>query len=174
MVIEAGTFRLRPLTLADADEWLAGEDDEMRRWFEFPRPSTRADVVRAIEAWSESWRAGGPVRKWAIVDTASGAIAGGVELRPIRGDLNLSYEVFPRWRRRGLASQAARLALDYAANELNAACVLVRILPDNAASLGVARRLGAERVGTEPSPGGAAYAVFRIDLEPRADRPRRR
>lgn len=55
MVIDGGTLRLRPPTLADAPEWLAGEDDELARWFEFPRRSTLEDVVHAIERWSESW-----------------------------------------------------------------------------------------------------------------------
>jgi hypothetical protein len=35
---------LRPLDLRDAEEWLAGEDDEQLRWFDSPRSSTLADV----------------------------------------------------------------------------------------------------------------------------------
>ena len=157
---------MRPLTLADADEWLAGEDDEMARGYEwFPQHSTRETVVRAIEGWSENWRTGGPVRKWAICDSATGAIMGGVELQRLSPDeVNLSYEVFPPWRRRGLASEAARLALDYAATTLGASSALIKVLPTNAASLGVARRLGAQQIGTEPSPGGATFIVFRYPL----------
>jgi hypothetical protein len=78
MVIEGDGFRLRPLTLADADAWLAGEDDHMRRGFEFPRASTREDVVGAIEGWTASWRTGGPIRKWAITDATTDAIMGDV------------------------------------------------------------------------------------------------
>ena len=178
MVIEGDGFVLRPLTLADADAWLAGEDDEIRRWFEFPRASTREDVVGAIESWTDSWRSGGQVRKWAITDSATGAVMGGVELRPVNsnmivggvgvcplvGHLNLSYEVFAQWRRRGFASRAARFAIGYAAKEMKASHVFLRVLPYNAASLGVARRLGAELIGTAPSPGGATYLVFRLNL----------
>jgi RimJ/RimL family protein N-acetyltransferase len=164
LILDGGSFLLRPLTLADADAWLAGEDDDMRRGFEFPRASTRADVVRAIEDWSESWRTGGVVRKWAIVDAATGSLVGGVELRRDEGDLNLSYEVFPSWRRRGFASRAARLALGYAARELRAPQVTIRVLSDNAASLGVARRLGAERIGSAPSDAGGTHVLFRLRL----------
>ena len=42
---------LRPLTGDDAVAWLAGEDDEQRRWFQFPRPSQLDDVHAAIERW---------------------------------------------------------------------------------------------------------------------------
>jgi RimJ/RimL family protein N-acetyltransferase len=177
VIIDGNGFRLRPLTLADADAWLAGEDDEMRRGFEFPRASTREDVLGAIEGWTASWLTGGPIRKWAITDAATGAIMGGVELRPVRGhivvarvevapvdgeELNLSYEVFPKWRRRGFASQAARLAIHYAATEMKVSRIMIRILPENAASLGVARRLGANQIGTAPSPSGATHLVFQL------------
>ena len=42
---------LRPLSLDDVDEWLAGEDAEQIRWFEFPGPATREHVEAAITAW---------------------------------------------------------------------------------------------------------------------------
>jgi RimJ/RimL family protein N-acetyltransferase len=165
VIIENDTFHLRPLALADADEWLAGEDEEMVRWFEFPRRSTRDDVVRAIADWAESWRTGGPVRKWAICDLGSGAILGGVEIRRLSpDDVNLSYEVFPAWRRRGLASKAAQLALDYAATIMNVSYAVIKVLPENVASLGVVRHLGAVFVGTMPSDAGATFLVFRLAL----------
>lgn len=89
--------RLRQPVLADTNEWLAGEDDELARWFEFPRRSTSEDVVRSIERWTASWRVGGPVRCWAICDVATAAIAGGVELCQLdSGDVNLSYFVSRR------------------------------------------------------------------------------
>ena len=63
VVLKDELVQLRPLTLGDADEWLAGEDDEQLRGFEFPRRATRDDVVGAIERWQGSWRSGGPVRQ---------------------------------------------------------------------------------------------------------------
>ena len=165
MILDGGTIRLRPLTLDDADAWLAGEDDVMARGFEFPRRSTIDDVVGAINGWIESWRHEGGVRKWAICDAATGVIAGGVELRPLApGEVNLSYEIFPPWRRRGFAAKAAALALDYAAATMGITRAKIKVLTDNHASLGVARRLGAEYVGTEPSDRGATFAVFRCTL----------
>lgn len=118
MIIDGGRLRCRPPTTADAREWLAGEDDEIARWFEFPRRSTLEDGERAIERWSESWRLDGPVRCWAICDVATAAIVGGVELQRLdEHDVNLSYFVFAAWRGRGIATRAAELALDDAATE---------------------------------------------------------
>jgi RimJ/RimL family protein N-acetyltransferase len=156
---------LRQLTLGDVDEWLAGEDDEQIRWFEFPRPATRADVERAIAAWQESWATGGPVRHWGACLRATGEIAGGVEVRVLGdGDVNLSYVVFPAFRRRGVATRAARLALAYAHSSLAATTAAIRVLEGNVASLGVARTLGAVEVGGEPSDAGGRFVVFRLAL----------
>jgi len=158
-------IRLRPPTIADANEWLAGEDDELVRWFEFPRRSTHEDVVRAIEAWADSWHAGGPVRCWAICDVATSAIAGGVELRQLElNDVNLSYFVFAQWRRRGIATRAAELALHYAATSMHASRAVIKVLEGNEASLGVVRHLDASFVGTTPSDASGTFRVFHRSL----------
>jgi RimJ/RimL family protein N-acetyltransferase len=164
---DSGTLRLRPPTLADAPEWLAGEDDELVRWFEFPRRSTQEDVLRAIERWSESWRSGGPVRCWAICDVATAAIVGGVELRQLdETDVNLSYFVFAPWRRRGIAARATKLALEFALTEMNASRAIIKVLDGNLASLAVARHLGARLVGTMPSDAAGTCFVFHLALRP--------
>lgn len=154
-------IRLRPPTAADAREWLAGEDDELARWFEFPRRSTREDVERAIESWSDSWRLDGPVRCWAICDRASGAIVGGVELRRLdEHEVNLSYWVAAAWRGRGIATRAAELALGYAATAMRASRAVIKVLDGNVASLAVAEHLNARLVGTEQSDAGGTFLVF--------------
>lgn len=113
--LEDGVVRLRPLRPEDADAWLAGEDDEIRRWFQFPRASNRADVAGAIEAWRRSWREGGRVRHFGIWEQESGALVGGVELRDRgEGAAYVSYLVFAPHRGRGHASRAVRLAVIHA------------------------------------------------------------
>jgi RimJ/RimL family protein N-acetyltransferase len=133
------------------------------RWFEFPRRSTRDDVLRAIERWSDSWRLGGSVRNWAICDGAT--IVGGVELRQLEGgDVNLSYLVFAPWRRRGIATRAAELALGYAARVMRAPRAVIKVLDGNVASIAVARSLGAQLVSAVPSIAGGTFLVFHRDL----------
>jgi RimJ/RimL family protein N-acetyltransferase len=154
-VLEDDILRLRPLSLDDVDEWMAGEDDEQIRWFEFARPARRDDVAQAIERWQDSWQSGGPVRHRAVCDRSTGHIAGGVEVRDLgNGEVNLSYLVFPGFRRMGIATRASRLALRYAAGEMGATIALIKILEGNSASLGVARRLGAVECGRAPSDAG--------------------
>jgi RimJ/RimL family protein N-acetyltransferase len=157
--------RLRPLDLVDVDEWMAGEDDEQIRWFEFPGSATRQNVIDAIQKWMYSWRTSGPVRHWAVREPTTDRILGGVEVRDLGGgEVNLSYVVFPWARRRGIATRAAELALAYAVKEMGARTAIIKVLQGNEASLGVAFRLGAVESGTEPSGGGGVFIVLRRDL----------
>jgi RimJ/RimL family protein N-acetyltransferase len=156
---------LRPLTPDDVDEWMSGEDAEQIHWFEFPGPAPRGNVERAISDWAQEWRDGGPVRHWAICDETTGGIVGGVELRDEGdGDVNLSYVVFPAWRRRGIATRACRLALAYAASAMNGRTAVIRVLQGNAASIAVARNLGATVTGIEVTKAGNLSIVLRLDL----------
>lgn len=155
---------LRGLRDDDVDAWLAGEDDEQVRWFE-ARRSRREDVERAIREWQASWATDGSVRQWAIVDRATGALAGGVDLR-LHGEgvVNLAYVVFPPWRRRQFATEAAALVLAYASSSLGASTVRIKVLQGNVASLGVVAQLGATLVGTETTEAGGTLLVHELQL----------
>jgi RimJ/RimL family protein N-acetyltransferase len=164
-----GTVLLRPLRPQDAPAHKAGEDDEQIRAFEFPGPAPLANVVAAIERWQESWRSGGPDRNFGIWLPDGATLVGNVEVRVIEhGHVNLSYLVFPAWRRRGFATRACRLALAYAASQMGAARARIAMLDSNPASAGVARALGAVEVGTEASEAGGTYRVFSLPLRPAA------
>lgn len=156
---------LTPLEPSDAAEWLAGEDDEQIRWFEFPRGALLSDVQRFIGECEESWRAGGDVRHWAIRRIGSTPILGGVDLRRVGdGEVNLSYVVFPPHRRQGVARRASVLALRYAADVLGATTAVIKMLTGNEGSQRLARSLGAVCVGTTPSDSGATSMVYKLDL----------
>jgi len=137
-----GVVRLRPLRADDADAWLAGEDDEIRRWFQFPRPSTRADVDGAIEAWARSWREDGPVRCFGAWTVGSDTLVGGVELRRHRDAAYVSYQVFAPHRRRGYATRAVRMAVIHAELVLPVERIVIITDAKNAASQGVALASG--------------------------------
>jgi len=170
VLLTDGVVALRPVAPDDVDAWLAGEDDEQIRWFEAPGPAPRANVERAIDAWVDGWASGGPVRHLAICDARTAALAGGVEVRPPDADVptptdglvNLSYLVFPAFRGRGFAVRASRLLVAWAAAHLDVREVEIKVLEGNAASLAVAARLGAVRVGTRRSPSGATFVVHRL------------
>jgi RimJ/RimL family protein N-acetyltransferase len=160
-----GVIALRPLRPADAEAHKAGEDAEQLRAFEFPGPAPMDNVVAAIHRWQESWRTGGDARNFGIWLADGGTLVGNIEVRLIGdGRVNLSYVVFPAWRRQGIATRAARLALAYAAADLGATTARIAILDTNSASMGVARRLGAVRVGTERSEAGGTLIVYELAL----------
>jgi RimJ/RimL family protein N-acetyltransferase len=61
----------------------------------------------------------------------------------------LAYAVGPAHRRRGLTTRAVQLLTAYAYEELDMERVMLRIDPDNAASIGVARASGFEPSGQD-------------------------
>jgi RimJ/RimL family protein N-acetyltransferase len=156
---------VRELLPDDVDAWMAGDDAEQVHWFEFPGPAPRSDVERAIAAWSESRPIDGPVRHWAICERETDGIVGGVELGDLGdGSVSLSYIVFPAWRRRGIATRACRLALAYAAAAMDCRSATVKVLQGHAASIALARRLGAAVTGMEVTAAGTITIVLRLDL----------
>ena len=163
-------FVLRPLATNDALAWQAGEDEEQRRWFEFPGPAPIENVVAAIDAWRSSWKNDGPVRHWGIWEQPGDTLAGGVEIRD-RGDrhANVSYVVFPPKRRRGLATQAVRLASTWAFAHLPIDVVVAVINEGNVASRRVAEASGFLLDGTaNPSEYSETGPMLRYTLR-RAD-----
>ena len=164
-ILTDGVVMLRPLVTDDALAWLAGEDEEQRRWFEAPRPSQLDDVRRFIAECQTSWRTLGSLRHWGIWSLDPYVLVGGVELRELASnEVNLSYLVFPGQRRRGFAFRAAQLALEYARTSLSTQAVVIKMLTGNEFSRNLALALGAHDEGEEPSDSGTTFDVFRLRL----------
>jgi ribosomal-protein-alanine N-acetyltransferase len=68
------------------------------------------------------------------------------ELAP--GGVEFGYAVFEPWRRRGYASEAAEGLMDWAHRLHGVTRFIVSISPKNRASLGLARRLEFQRIGS--------------------------
>lgn len=73
---------------------------------------------------------------------------------PVDGLVEIGYGVAPAYRGRGLARSMVTALLAELAATGEVRRVAAHILPDNAASIGVARSLGFERVGTCVDPDG--------------------
>ena len=160
-----GVLILNPLMLDDASEWLAGEDEEQLRWFEAPRPAELSDVQHFIASCQESWRTMGSHRHWGIRRVGSLELLGGVDLRALGIDqVNLSYVVFPQFRRHGVARRASVLALDYAMTSMGTKAVIIKMLTANVSSRNLALGLGAHYLREEPSDGGETFQVFEVNL----------
>lgn len=83
---------------------------------------------------------------WVVEQLRDGAFVGlcGLLRQQLEGvaELEVGYHLLPEYRGRGLASEAARGVMAYAFERLGADRIISIILPDNAASIGVARRNG--------------------------------
>lgn len=102
-------------------------------------------VAYSLDAWAE-----GSAFPMAIVNARTGEILGGTGLSEVdraTGTANLGYWVCARHHGRGIATRAAALAADLGLTALGLRRIEVRVLPGNAASLRVARKLGARHEG---------------------------
>lgn len=145
-----GIVTIRPFELSDAPDHLAGEDDEQIKWLSGGK-GTLAGIQDWIARAQLSWREGGPVFTFAIVE-ASGTLVGMVEanadssriegIQP--GDANISYGLYPFARRKGFAVRAVNLATDVIAGR-GIRRAVIRVHSDNARSLLVPQRCGFAR-----------------------------
>ena len=158
-----GVIFLRPLDLEDAADHLAGEDDEMAKWVRGGR-STPATVEAFIRNNQESWRSGGPRRAFGIFDCMSNRLLGFIEVNLARlvepGQVNVSYGVCREWRRQGLALRAINLMDEYLRTATDACQMVLRIAPENIASVKLAEKAGFSFRGLFDEPEGrmARYA----------------
>jgi RimJ/RimL family protein N-acetyltransferase len=140
-----GVIFLRPLGTEDAGDHLAGEDDEMAKWVNGGR-STPASVEAFLRKNQESWRSGGPRRAFGVFDCASNQLAGFIEVNLARlvepGEVNVSYGVFRPSRRQGIALRAIDLMSEYLRTATEARQMVLRIAPENTASLKLAEKAG--------------------------------
>jgi len=164
-----GTIFLRPLTPDDAADHLAGEDDEMAKWVSGGR-STLATVEAFIRRNQESWRSGGPRRAFGIFDCVTNRLLGFIEVNLARlvepGQVNVSYGVFREWRRQGVALRAINLMDEYLRTATDTRQMVLRISPENTASLKLAEKAGFTFCGLFGEPEGQMMRYIR-DIKPR-------
>lgn len=141
--------------MTDVEFYVARQDEEMARRFEWAGPASVEAVRSGVNRWVDSWTAGGVQRNFAIVHLPTGEMIGDCELE-LRDDgfVNVMYAVFRDWRRRGVATRAVRLLAEHAADVFPGHALLFRIHADNEGSKRVAMAVGAQRAGTEVSRNG--------------------
>lgn len=118
-VIEGHGVRLRPYRRSDADDLVAGLNDELTRHFTpgIPNPYTAADAVWWVdEGAGAAFRAGGAA--YAIADPATDRLIGGIGLsepRRTKARAEIGYWVAPQVRGRGVATAAVKALSAWAA-----------------------------------------------------------
>lgn len=152
MELTDGTIVLRPFRLKDAEAHLAGEDKGQIRWL-----SGGKGTLESVKAWIRrnqiNWQNNGPIFNFAIWDKTTHSLVGMVEANTdyqniegvSQGDANISYGLYLTARGKGYASRAVKLVTDFLKTKRIKRSV-IRVNPENEASVRVARRLGYEKV----------------------------
>jgi RimJ/RimL family protein N-acetyltransferase len=146
-----GVVTLRPMTPADAERHLAGEDEPTARFLSGGR-STMETVLASIERNRVSRETSGPVRSFGICVAATGTLVGMVEanmaapgFRP--GVANISYGLYPEARGNGYATRAVDLLTRYLVDHTAADVAAIQVHPENLPSARLPGRIGFRFLG---------------------------
>ena len=137
--------------------------------------STEDSVREWIRSNEENWSNDGPRFAFAI-ETIDFELAGMIEVNVdyahfaglAAGDANISFGVYPRFRRMGFASSAVRLAEDFMRSR-GVQRAIIRVEADNTASINLAQHLQYERVGMVINGAGTEFIMFVKRLVPGLD-----
>jgi RimJ/RimL family protein N-acetyltransferase len=148
MTLDLGDIALRPWREADAPALHAAcQDAEIARWVSIPQPYALGDA-RAFIAESElMWRDGSGAA-FAILDAASGRLAGAVtRFGPEEHVATLGCWLAREARGRGIGSRALRAVADWTFRSTQVIRIDCFIMVGNEASERMVRRAGFQREG---------------------------
>ena len=78
--------------------------------------------------------------------------------------VEFGYTIFPAYRKKGYASEAARALMDWAVREHGVRRFVVSISPANEPSLRLARKFGFRKVGTVTDPEDGVEDIFLLEV----------
>lgn len=163
-VLATERLELRPFAGRDAEELRALlRDPDVRRYLLDDQVVTREWVEDEV-AQSEARFAEGGCSLWALRERGGSRIVGFVGLRPFfePPELQQLYGLLPSHWGRGLATEAAAAAIDYAFDVLGLDEVLAATDAPNSASIAVLARLGMrERRRSEDGAHGTVFFGIR-------------
>ena len=150
-----GSVLLRPYRPTDAEavyEAVRESLAELMVWLPWAHRDYAIEETRAwIESCAEKW-AQGTEYNFAILDARDGSFLGGCGLNQVNraeGFGNLGYWVRTSRTRQGIATAAARLAVQFGFGQLGLKRIEVGAATGNVASQRVAEKLGARRDGIQ-------------------------
>ena len=161
ITLETERLRLRPMRHDDLDDMAALLGDPAVMTY-YPRPKDRDEAKAWIDWTIDSYARHGH-GLWVVESRATGEFYGdcGLTVQHVDGvdELEVGYHVRPSLQGRGIATEAARASLDFAADHLGAERVVAIIHPDNVASQRVAEKVGLAREKVVVRPDGATVVV---------------
>ena len=151
-VFETERLLIRPYTPDDAaDAFEMYGDPEVTRFLgdgivEESVETQREALERVNRRYAEL---GAGFGFWAIVEKATGRIAGTLILKPMPGstEIEVGWHLARRAWGNGYATEAARRCLQYAFETLGLKRIVAVTMPENERSMAVARRLGMKHEG---------------------------
>lgn len=155
---------MEPIRRSDSEDLFEAvvSQDGVMRWLATGRAGSRSAAEAMCDDHVAHWARHG-YGDFAVRDAATHAFLGRVGLRNRRQfGVDLGFALHPRAQGRGIAGEAGRACLDLAFRRLSLPAVFAFVLPDNAASIAVLRRLGAQEDGTVQS-SGLDCLSFRFD-----------
>lgn len=165
-----GRITLRRLTLEDALTHNAGEDAQSVRWLTDGMASTLESTRAWITAQQSAFDSG--VGELVFGVRVDGELAGIVTVNQTPregtfgpGEVNVSYAIYPDYRRRRVGRQAVELMLEFARVMGSFGAAIVRVDPANLPSLRLAESLDrVEFAGVEQCRGSASARHYRVPL----------
>ncbi|WP_258573599.1 GNAT family N-acetyltransferase [Streptomyces sp. KM273126] len=146
---------MEPISRRDSEDLFEAvvSQDSVMRWLATGRADSRSAAEAMCDDHVAHWAIHG-YGDFAVRDAATHAFLGRVGLRnrPQYG-VDLGFALHPRAQGRGIVGEAGRACLNLAFRSLSLPAVFAFVLPDNAASIAVLRRLGAQEDGTVQSSG---------------------
>lgn len=119
------------------------QDPEVMRYVGDRHLPTLQETWRAVAAWIGHWVLRG-YGQWAVEERGSGRFIGRLGVHNPVGwpGPEIGYMLGKPWWRRGYATEGAQAAMDWAFTQIGFEELISLIDPANAASIGVATRLG--------------------------------
>jgi RimJ/RimL family protein N-acetyltransferase len=148
MEIETDRLLLRPLTIADLDEFVTMH--AAPEVISTMGPYSESAAAERLEAYEREWQEHG-YGLLAVIERATGRFVGrsGLKYWTQFDETEVGWVLHPSFWGRGFATEAARACLDWGFANLNVPYITAMILPDNARSLRVAERLGMTPLRTD-------------------------
>lgn len=157
-ILETPRTLVRETVEEDADGLYACYDEEALRYLE-PLPEREAQLA-AMRSYRETVYAFYGFGRWSILEKETGAFVGYAGYEPyVKGEeaVSFGYLIHPAFRRQGYAEEVCRALLRYGADELGFRRIRAVTHADNAASVGLLRKLGFVRTqGIEKTEAGGS------------------
>jgi ribosomal-protein-alanine N-acetyltransferase len=165
-IIETPRLRLTPFAAGDLDHLAALYADPAVMGVRKLGVQTRAESTAWLADYTDHWQIRG-FGMWAVAERADGAFMGECGFRPVvagKPEIELSYGLFPAFRGRGFATEAARAACDFVFAQTSLDRVVAIARASNAVSRHILERLGfvLDEIAT---PGTHPIARYRLARE---------